>query len=495
MTDSVVEISYKEKQYKLQTGLFINNKFVPSISGKKFDTVNPSNGKVITSVYEADGADVDVAVAAAKEAFKTWGRTTPTSRGRLLSKLADLMERDRQLLAEIESLDNGKPVLTAFAADLGLSISHLRYYAGWADKNPGQMHDVGEAFQAYTKVEPIGVCGQIIPWNFPLLMLAWKWGPALACGNTIVMKTSEKTPLSALKMCELAVEAGFPAGVINVLSGFGPSAGSAISNHMDIKKVAFTGSTGVGRLVMEAASKSNLKKVSLELGGKSPNIVFPDADLDAAIKWATTGIFFNQGQCCCAGSRLFLHEDIYDKFIEKFKEKAASMKVTDGFDPTCELGPLVDKLQFDRVMGFIEKGKKEGATVETGGTQVGTEGYFVSPTLFTGLNDNMTVAREEIFGPVVCALKFKTEEEVILRANDTPYGLGAAVHTKDIRLAARMVNAIESGTVWVNCYNVFMDQLPFGGYKQSGIGREMGEYALREYTQIKTVISSIIDGV
>jgi len=496
MSDStLVEISANNKTYKLNTGLFIKNTFVPSVSGKKFETVNPATGKVITQVYEADAADVDLAVAAAKEAFKTWKNVSPVNRGKLLFKLADLMERDLDLLAELESLDNGKLVAVAKAADLPLSISHIRYYAGFADKTHGQTLDVGPEFHAYTKHEPIGVCGQIIPWNFPLLMLSWKWGPALACGNTIVMKTSEKTPLSALHMCALAVEAGFPPGVINVLSGFGPSCGSAIASHMDIKKVAFTGSTAVGRKIMEASGNSNLKKVSLELGGKSPNIVFADADIDLAIKWATLGIYFNHGQCCCAGSRMFVHEDIYDTFVEKFAAKAKSMKVGNGFDASSEHGPIVDKIQFDRVMGYIQKGKEGGAQCVVGGVQQGTEGYFVLPTLFTGVTDDMAIAKEEIFGPVVCALKFKTVEEVVERANNTDYGLAAAIHTKDVRLATRMANALEAGTVWVNCYNVFFNELPFGGYKQSGIGRELGEYALREYQQVKSVISAIAEGL
>jgi len=388
-----------------------------------------------------------------------------------------------------------KTLKTTSTVDVPSSISHLRYFAGWADKSYGQTFDVGEAFQAQTRLEPIGVVGQIIPWNFPLLMLAWKWGPALATGNVIVMKTSEKTPLSALKVCELVVEAGFPPGVINVLSGFGPSAGSALAYHPDIKKIAFTGSTAVGKYIMEAAAKSNLKKVSLELGGKSPNIVFADADLDLAVKWATIGIYFNHGQCCCAGSRLYVHEDIYDAFVEKFKIAASKMVVADGFDEKSEHGPLVDKIQFDRVLSYIQKGKEGGAVVEVGGVQVGTEGYFIPPTLFTGVTDNMVIAKEEIFGPVICALKFKTVEDVIERANATDYGLAASLHTKDIRLAGRVSSALEAGTVWINCHNVFFDQAPFGGYKQSGIGRELGEYALREYTQVKTVITAIAEGV
>jgi aldehyde dehydrogenase (NAD+) len=484
--------SLNGKEYKVPVGLFINNEFVPSASGKKFPTVYPATGKTIIEVYEADKADVDKAVEAAKAAYtKVWKNTSPTERSRLLFKLADLMDRDSALLAELESIDNGKPVSVAAAVDLPATISHLRYFAGWADKIHGKTIDVGDKFAAHTRIEPFGVVGQIIPWNFPLLMLSWKWGPALACGNTVVMKSSEKTPLTALKVCELVIEAGFPPGVVNVLSGYGPTAGQAIAEHMDIKKVAFTGSTAVGRKVMCAAAQSNLKKVSLELGGKSPNIIFPDADLDAAIRWASIGIFFNQGQCCCAGSRMFVHEAIYDEFIRKFKENASAIKIGDPLRPESQHGPLVDNLQFDRVQHYIQKGKEEGATIEVGGERVGEEGYFIPPTLFTGVTDEMTIAKEEIFGPVVCALKFKTEEEVIERANNTAYGLAAAVHTQNLSTALRVSRALEAGTVWINCYNVFFHQVPFGGYKASGVGREMSEYALQEYSQVKAVISSL----
>jgi len=454
--------------------------------------VNPATEKVIVSVYEADAADVDIAVAAAKEAFKSWKLTPADQRGRLLYKLADLMERDIKELAELESIDNGKPAGVALAVDLPASISHLRYFAGWADKVHGKTMDINSTIHAYTKHEPFGVCGQIIPWNFPLLMLSWKFGPALATGNTIVLKTSEKTPISALKVCQLVVEAGFPAGVVNVLSGFGPTAGNAISSHPDIKKVAFTGSTGVGRLVLEASAKSNLKKVSLELGGKSPNIVFPDCNLDDAVKWSSMGIFFNQGQCCCAGSRVFIHEDIYDAFVAKFKEAAQTIKLGDPSATDSQAGPLVDKIQFDRVLGYIQKGMEGGATCSVGGKRFGTEGYFIEPTLFTEVKDDMVIAKEEIFGPVICAMKFKTIEEVIERANNTSYGLAAAVHTTNHSTAIKMSNALEAGTVWINCYNLFFNQTPFGGYKTSGLGRELGEYALQEYTQVKTVISLVV---
>jgi aldehyde dehydrogenase (NAD+) len=484
--------SLNGKDYDVPIGLFINNEFVASASGKKFATVHPATGKDIIEVYEADKEDVNKAVEAAQAAYKNvWRNTPPSDRARLLYKLADLMERDLQLLAEIESIDNGKCVSVSSTVDLPASIGHIRYFAGWADKIHGKTMDLGTSFTGHTLHEPFGVVGQIIPWNFPLLMLAWKWGPALACGNTIVMKTSEKTPLSALKVCELAAEAGFPAGVINVLSGYGPTAGQAIAEHPAIKKVAFTGSTAVGRKVMQAAAATNLKKVSLELGGKSPNIIFPDADLDAAIRWASMGIYFNHGQCCCAGSRLFVHEDIYDEFIKKFKESASKIKLGDPLSPDSQHGPLVDNLQFERVLGFIQKGKEEGATIEVGGERVGSEGYFVPPTLFTGVTDDMTIAKEEIFGPVVCALKFKTEEEVIERANNTSYGLAAAVHTKDFATANRVSRALEAGTVWINCYNMFFHQIPFGGFKTSGIGREMSEYALQEYTQVKAVVASL----
>jgi len=480
------------KEYHVPTGLFINNEFVPSTSGKKFGTVYPATGHTLLEIYEADKEDVDKAVEAAQKAYNTaWKKTPPSERARLMFKLADLMERDIQVLAELESIDNGKCVSVASTVDLPASIGHIRYFAGWADKIQGKTVDLGENFAGHTRIEPYGVVGQIIPWNFPLLMLAWKWGPALACGNTIVMKTSEKTPLSALKVCELAVEAGFPPGVINVLSGYGPSAGQAIAEHHGIKKVAFTGSTAVGRKILIAAAQSNLKKVSLELGGKSPNIIFPDADLDAAIRWASLGIFFNHGQCCCAGSRLFVHEDIYDEFIRRFKEAASNIKIGDPLHPENGHGPLVDNLQFERVLSYIQKGKEEGAVCEFGGERHGSEGYFVPPTLFTGVTDEMTIAKEEIFGPVVCALKFKTEEEVIERANNTSYGLAAAVHTKNIKIATRVSNALEAGTVWINCYNMFFNQVPFGGYKTSGIGRENSEYALLEYTQVKAVISSL----
>jgi len=486
-----VNITAGDKTISVPTGLFINNKFVPSISGKKFPSVNPATGKTFAEFYEADKADVDVAVDAAEAAFKSWKNVAPNARAVLINKLAALIERDLAELALLESIDNGKPAGIAAVADLPLSIDCLRYYAGWADKIHGKVIDVGPNFQVITRHEPWGVVGQIIPWNFPLLMLAWKWGPALAAGNCIVLKTSEKTPMTALRVAELSVEAGFPPGVINVLSGFGPTAGQAVAEHPRIKKVAFTGSTGIGRKILEAAAKTNLKKVSLELGGKSPNIVFKDADLDKAVATASSAIFFNHGQCCCAGSRLFVQEEIYDEFVAKLVAAAKSWPVGNPLDKDTLHGPLVDEIQYKRVLGFMEAGKKEGATCAVGGDKIERDGFFVQPTVFTDVKDDMTIAQQEIFGPVVCAFKFKTVEEVIERANSTTYGLAAAIHTTNINTALKVQTELNAGTVWVNCYNTFFSSAPFGGFNESGLGRELGEYGLNEYTQIKTVTTAI----
>ncbi|KAH6569749.1 hypothetical protein BASA50_009744 [Batrachochytrium salamandrivorans] len=484
-------IAHKGSKYQVPTGLFINNQFVPSISGRTFPSTNPATGKVFLEFCEADKADVDVAVAAAKAALKGWQMVPSPARGVLMWKLADLIEKNAKELAELESLDNGKPVGVAFAADLPLTVACLRYYAGWSDKNTGQLVDATPTQHTFTRHEPIGVVGQIIPWNFPLLMLAWKLGPALACGNVVIVKTSEKTPLTALKVAELIVEAGFPPGVVNILSGYGPTAGDAIARHLDISKVAFTGSTVTGRKVAIAAAESNLKKVTLELGGKSPNIIFPDADLDSAIKFASMGIFFNAGQCCCAGSRVFVHEDVYDEFVSKFEKSMAAVKTGDPFDANNDQGAIVDKLQYDRVLSYIDIGRQEGARVISGATPLGSDGYFIAPTLITDVKDSMRISKEEIFGPVVCVLKFKTVEEVLERANNSTYGLAAGVHTKDIRTALRMSNELKAGTVWVNQYNAFHAQMPFGGFKESGVGRELGQYALAEYSQIKSVMINL----
>jgi len=480
-----------EPQVKVgPTKLLINNQWVDSASGKTFPTVNPATGEEICQVAEADAADVDKAVSAARKAFDhgPWpNRMSASERGNLLNRLADLVEKNADELARLEALDNGKPYKVAKAADLPLTIACYRYYAGWADKVQGKTIPIAGDYFCYTRHEPVGVVGQIIPWNFPLLMQAWKLGPALATGNTVVMKPAEQTPLTALRVGELIVEAGFPEGVVNLLPGYGHTAGAAIARHNDVDKVAFTGSTEVGHLIMEASAKSNLKRVTLELGGKSPNIVFADADMDEAIEGAHFALFFNQGQCCCAGSRLFVEEKAYDEFVEKSVARAKRRTVGDPFDPKTEQGPQVDDVQFKKVMSYIDVGRKEGAKLVAGGNRVGNRGYFIEPTVFADVKDDMKIAREEIFGPVMSILKFKNIDEVVERSNRSEYGLAAAVWTRDIGKAHAVANRVRAGTVWVNCFDVFDAAAPFGGFKQSGIGRELGEYGLQQYTEVKTV--------
>ncbi|HOR28211.1 MAG TPA: aldehyde dehydrogenase family protein [Candidatus Sumerlaeota bacterium] len=476
------------------TQLLINNEWVKAASGKTFETINPATGDVIAEVAEGDAADIDRAVKAARAAFERnspWRRLAAAERGYLLNRLADLIEEHADELARLESLDNGKPYEIAKAADLPLTIACYRYYAGWADKVHGKTIPIQGDYFCYTRHEPVGVVGQIIPWNFPLLMQAWKLAPALACGNTVVLKVAEQTPLSALRVGELIIEAGFPAGTVNIVPGYGPTAGAALARHMDVDKIAFTGSTEVGHLIMEAAAKSNLKRVTLELGGKSPNIVFADADLDAAIEGSHFALFFNQGQCCCAGSRLFVEEKVYDEFVERSTERARDRKVGDPFAEGVEQGPQVDQEQFNKVMGYIDAGKQEGARMTCGGGRVGDRGYFIEPTVFADVNDDMKIAREEIFGPVMSLIKFKDLDEVVERANRTVYGLAAAVWTRDITKAHAIAANVRAGTVWVNCYDVFDSAAPFGGFKQSGIGRELGEYGLQQYTEVKTVTIKI----
>ncbi len=476
--------------------LFINGQWVEAASGKTFPTYNPATGEVLANIAEADREDVNRAVKAARAAFETgpWSKMSPAGRARLIWKLADLIEKHAEEFAQLESLDNGKPLKMSRIADVPLTVEHMRYYAGWATKIEGNTIPLILAepskFHAYTVREPVGVVGQIIPWNFPLLMAAWKLGPALATGCTVVLKPAEQTPLSALRLGELIQEAGFPDGVVNILPGYGETAGAAIAAHPDVDKVAFTGSTEVGRLILQAAA-GNLKKVSLELGGKSPNIVLGDADLDSTIPGAASAIFFNHGQCCCAGSRLFVEEKVFDKVVDGVSKIAGQIQVKPGFDPDSDMGPLVSEEQMNRVCGYLESGQREGAKAVTGGSRHGDKGYFVKPTVLVNTNDNMKVVREEIFGPVVTAIPFKDSSDIVARANDTVYGLAAGIWTRDIKKAHTVAKQLRAGTVWINCYNVFDPALPFGGYKESGWGREMGHEVLNNYTEVKSVCSAL----
>jgi aldehyde dehydrogenase (NAD+) len=475
------------------TQLLIDNRWVPSETGETFATINPSTGEEICRVAAADRADVDKAVRAARKAFESgpWGKINASERGKLLYRLADLIERNADELARLEALDNGKPVALAKRVDVAKAVACYRYFAGWTDKIQGKTIPIDGKYFCYTRHEPVGVVGQIIPWNYPMLMQAWKLAPALATGNTVVLKPAEETPLSALRIGELILEAGFPEGVVNIVPGFGPTAGAAIARHMDIDKVAFTGSTETGRLILEAAAKSNLKRVTLELGGKSPNIVFADTDLDEAVEGAHLGIFSNQGQVCCAGSRVFVEDSIYERFLEKSVARAQARVLGDPFDQKTEQGPQVNQAQFEKVLGYIESGKAEGAHLACGGERSGSRGYFIQPTVFSEVEDEMKIAREEIFGPVMSVLRFGDVAEVIERANNTVYGLSAGVWTRDIRKATAVAHGIRAGTVWVNCYNVLDTRAPFGGFKLSGIGRELGEYGLQQYSEVKTVIMGL----
>jgi aldehyde dehydrogenase (NAD+) len=477
------------KTVSTPTKLLINNLWVDSESGKTFPTFNPANGEEIARVAEAGTGDVDKAVAAARIALERgpWRTAAASQRGRLINRLADLMEQNAEELARLETLDNGMPLSVARNVAVPLIVAHFRYFAGWADKNHGKTIPINGNYFCYTRHEPVGVVGQITPWNFPLLMYGMKLGPALAMGNTVVLKPAEQTPLTCLRIGELIVEAGFPPGVVNILPGYGPTAGAAIANHMDIDKVAFTGSTEVGHSILEAAGRTNLKRVSLELGGKSPNIVFADAEIDDAVEGSHFGLFFNQGQACCAGSRLFVQEKVYDEFVEKSVARARRRTVGNPFEAATEQGPQIDGIQFEKVMSYIDSGKGEGADLLTGGKRACDPGYFIEPTVFANVTDDMKIAREEIFGPVMSIMKFHDVDEVVARANNTTYGLAAAVWTRNIENALSIANNVRAGTVWVNCFHVFDAAAPFGGFKQSGIGREMGEYALQQYTEVKTV--------
>ena len=486
--------SFVSRKHKM----LINGKWVEAASGQTFATYNPATGEVLARVAEGDRVDIDLAVKAARAAFDhgPWRKLTASERGRLIWKLGDLIEENLEELAELETLDNGKPLKVARAADVPLAADLFRYMAGWATKIEGSTiplsvpYTPGAQYLAYTLREPVGVVGQIIPWNFPLLMAAWKLGPALATGCTVVLKPAEQTPLSCLRLGELIQEAGFPDGVVNIVPGYGETAGAALAAHPDVDKVAFTGSTEVGKLVLQAAA-GNLKKVSLELGGKSPNVVFADVDLKAAIAGAASAIFFNHGQCCCAGSRLYVEDKVFDQVVEGVSERAKKINLGSGFDSSTDMGPLVSEEQLNRVCSFLESGFSQGAKAVVGGSRHGDKGYFVKPTVLVNTSEKMKVVQEEIFGPVVTAIPFRDTEQLTAQANDTVYGLAAGIWTNDIKKANRLASQLRAGTVWINCYNIFDAALPFGGYKQSGWGREMGKDALEMYTEVKAVCAAL----
>uniref|UniRef100_G1TNA5 aldehyde dehydrogenase (NAD(+)) n=1 Tax=Oryctolagus cuniculus TaxID=9986 RepID=G1TNA5_RABIT len=492
MADLPTPLTNLKIQY---TKIFINNEWHDSVSGKKFPVLNPATEEQICLIEEGDKADVDKAVKAARQAFQIgspWRTMDASERGRLLYKLADLIERDRLLLATMESLNAGKLFPNAYLMDLGGCIKTLRYCAGWADKIQGRTMPMDGDFFCYTRHEPVGVCGQIIPWNFPLVMLIWKIGPALSCGNTVIVKPAEQTPLTALHVASLIKEAGFPPGVVNIVPGYGPTAGAAISSHMDIDKVAFTGSTEVGKLIKEAAGKSNLKRVTLELGGKSPCIVFADADCENVVEFTYTNIFYHEGDCILGFLVLFVFKVyLFERIRGRGREREREYAVGNKFTPKMSTGPQIDKEQYNKILDLIESGKKEGAKLECGGGPWGNKGYFIQPTVFSNVTDEMRIAKEEIFGPVQQIMKFKSLDDVIKRANNTTYGLSAGIFTKDLDKAVTVSSALQAGTVWVNCYSVVSAQVPFGGFKMSGNGRELGEYGLQQYTEVKTVTVKI----
>jgi phenylacetaldehyde dehydrogenase len=479
--------------------VLIDGRWVSAQSGKSFEVYDPSSGREIAKVAACEKADVDAAVAAARKAFDhgPWPRMSPSQRGRIIWKIGDLILENLEELAQLESLDNGKPIAVARAADVPLAADLFHYMAGWATKIEGNTiglsvpYTPGAQYHAYTQREPIGVVAQIIPWNFPLLMAAWKLGPALTTGCTVVLKVAEETPLSALRLAELCQEAGLPNGVLNLLTGFGEPCGAPLAAHPMVDKVAFTGSTEVGKLIVKAAS-NDLKKVTLELGGKSPNIILDDADMDLAIPGAANAIFFNHGQCCCAGSRLFVQEKKYDQVVEGVTQFAKNIRLGPGLDSRTQMGPLVSQTQLERVSGYLRSGEEQGAKTLCGGKRSGESGYFVEPTVLVDTSPDMKVYKEEIFGPVVTAIPFKSvDDDLLTRANDTPYGLAAGIYSRDMARAHRIANRLRAGTVWINCYNIFDAALPFGGYKQSGWGREMGHNALDNYLETKAVCASI----
>jgi phenylacetaldehyde dehydrogenase len=478
--------------------LFIDGRWTDAASGRTFETPNPATGETLARIAEGGAEDINRAVKAARRAFEEgpWSRMSASERGRIIWRIGDLILAHLDELAQLESLDNGKPFAVAQAADVPLAADMFHYMAGWATKIEGNTIDIsvpympGSNFHSYTLREPVGVVGQIIPWNFPLLMAAWKLGPALATGNCVVLKPAEQTSLTALRLAELIAEAGLPDGVVNVVPGFGETAGAALTSHPDVDKVAFTGSTAVGKLIVAASAATNLKKLTLELGGKSPNIIFDDAG-DGAIEGAAHAIFFNHGQCCVAGSRLYVQRSRFDEVVDGVAEIAKSIKMGPGIEPDTQMGPLVSEEQLRLVTGYMESGEAEGATALAGGGRYGERGYFVEPTVLTNTRPDMKVVREEIFGPVLVAAPFSDLDEIAAVANDSEFGLGAGIWTQDIRKAHAMAKKLRAGTVWINCYNVFDAALPFGGYKQSGWGREMGHEALNAYTEVKAVTTQL----
>ena len=478
--------------------MLINGKWVAASSGKTFETFDPATAKVITTVPAGDKADIDKAVAAAREALENseWTRMVPSDRERLLLKLADLVESNAEELVEIESLDNGKTVAMARMVDVGSAPTFIRYMAGWATKiegatiTPSPHLGPDQKVIAYTLKEPVGVVGSIIPWNFPMAMALWKICPALATGSTVVLKPAEQTPLSALRLGELILEAGIPPGVVNIVTGLGETAGAALAGHPGIDKIAFTGSTEIGKLIAKYAAE-NVTRVSLELGGKSPVIILPDANLDMAIPGAAMGIFFNHGQVCTAGSRLYVHKKVYADVVDGVAEIAKGMKLGPGLNPDTQMGPLVSKEQQDRVTGYIKSGIDEGARVVCGGDTEKTAGYFVSPTVLADTREDMKIVKEEIFGPVLAAASYEDIDDIIARANSTNYGLAASVWSSNLSTVHRIIPRIKAGTVWVNMHNMIDPAVPFGGYKQSGIGREMAKMVIDMYTETKSVFMTV----
>jgi acyl-CoA reductase-like NAD-dependent aldehyde dehydrogenase len=476
---------------------FIDGAFVDGTGSADIPVQNPATGEVLMSVPDASVDDVNKAVNVARRSFEneSWRGKDPSEKEKILHRVADLMEARKEELAAIESLENGKTFREAVRGDINPGIDSFRYYAGWVRRIYGETIPVDGPYLNYTLREPVGVVGAIVPWNYPTCIATWKLAPALACGCSVILKPSELTPLSALKLAELCVEAGIPEGVVNVVTGYGPSTGHAMAMHMDIDKISFTGSVRTGRALLKASAESNLKRISLELGGKNPNIIFHDCDFDEAVESAFWGIYANKGEVCSAGSRLLVHERVYDKFLEKLAARAREMKVGDPFDPQSEMGAQVSEQQLERILGYIKTGCEEGATLQCGGSRdtagAKARGYYVQPTIFTDVSPEMKIAQEEIFGPVLAAIRFRDEEEAAAIANGTIYGLVSAVWTRDVRVAHRMARRIKAGSVWINTYNGFDSASPFGGYKQSGFGRDLGAYALDQYTNVKSVWVSL----